>query len=78
MNARDKIFEQRSFDDETLHCPHCGWVGPGSDAHVAGFYGLSKFKEVQCPDCNEYLGNLSRDRSTREAQRGWDSQIGPI
>jgi hypothetical protein len=49
MNAKDKIYEQRTFDDEPLSCPHCGWRGTGLEAHIAGFYGLSKFKEVLVP-----------------------------
>jgi len=74
MDAKDKIYDQRTFDDEPLSCPHCGWNGTGLDAHVAGFYGLGKFKEVLCPMCNEYLGNLSRD----QGQSGLESQAGPV
>ena len=78
MDAKDKIYDQRTFDDEPLKCPHCGWNGIGSEAHIAGFYGLSKFKEVLCPNCNEYLGNLSRDHSYGQGGSGLDSQIGPL
>jgi predicted RNA-binding Zn-ribbon protein involved in translation (DUF1610 family) len=78
MDAKHKIYDQRTFDDEHLRCPHCGWSGTGSEAHIAGFYGLSKFKEVLCPNCSEYLGNLSRDHSSGRGGRGLDTQIGPI
>jgi hypothetical protein len=77
MDAKDKIYDQQTFDDESLTCPHCGWTGTGLEAHIAGFYGLSKFKEVLCPRCNEYLGNLSRDRSYGEGGNSPDSQTGP-
>jgi len=76
MDAKDKIYEPRTFDDESLNCPRCGWAGIGLEAHVAGFYGLSKFKEVLCPRCNEYLGNLPRDQSYRRGEGGPDSQMG--
>ena len=78
MNAKDKIYDQASFDDERLTCPKCGWDGTGDQAHVAGFYGIGKFKEVLCPQCNEYLGNLSRERLSPEGGSKLDSQIGPI
>jgi len=77
MNPKDKIYDQRTFDEEHLACPKCGWDGTGAEAHVAGFYGIGKFKEVLCPRCNEYLGNLSRDRSSEEGGSKLDSQIGP-
>ena len=77
MNAKDKIYDPRTFDDESLTCPHCGWKGTGMEAHVAGFYGLSKFKEVLCPNCSEYLGNLSRDRPNDKEENSFNSQSGP-
>ena len=77
MNAKDKIYDQRTFDEEHLICPKCGWNGVGSEAHVAGFYGIGKFKEVLCPQCNEYLGNLSREHSFGEGGTRFDSQIEP-
>jgi ribosomal protein S27AE len=76
MDAKDKIYDQRTFDEEHLTCPRCGWNGSGSEAHVAGFYGISKFKEVLCPKCSEYLGNLSRDQSLGSGDK-LESQIGP-
>ncbi|HET9825539.1 MAG TPA: hypothetical protein VFP87_09395 [Chitinophagaceae bacterium] len=75
MNPKEKIYDQRTFDDEHLICPRCGWDGDGAEAYVAGFYGISKFKEVLCPKCSEYLGNLSRERTFGEDRL--DSQIGP-
>jgi DNA-directed RNA polymerase subunit RPC12/RpoP len=75
MNAKEKIYAQNSFDDEHIKCPHCGWDGTGAETYVAGFYGISKYKEVLCPKCNEYLGNLSRERTFGDDRL--DSQIGP-
>ena len=77
MNAKDIIYQERTFDDEQLNCPKCGWNGTGDQAHVAGFYGIGKHKEVLCPNCNEYLGNILRENSSGE--RGQlDSQKGPV
>ena len=64
MDAKDIIYDPRTFDEEHLTCSHCGWNGTGDQAHIAGFYGIGKFKEVICPNCNEYLGNLSREGFT--------------
>ena len=77
MNAKDKIYHERTFDDEQLTCPKCGWNGTGDRAHVAGFYGIGKFKEVMCPSCHEYLGNILREQSNGESGR-LDSQIGEV
>lgn len=66
MERNDKIFDQRTFDDQPLVCPKCGWKGTGSDANIVGFYGIGKFKQVTCPQCDEHLGNLSRDQSFGE------------
>lgn len=75
MNPKEKIYNQHTFDEEHLICPHCGWDGKGTEAYVAGFYGISKYKEVLCPKCSEYLGNLSRERSFDDDRL--DTQIGP-
>jgi len=40
----------------------------GTDANVADFYGIGKFKEVTCPNCDEYLGSLPRDNSFESGQ----------
>ena len=77
MNARDKIYDPRTFEDERLNCPKCGWDGRGDETHVAGFYGIGKFKEILCPHCNEYLGNLLRNHTGGDAGL-LDSQLGPI
>jgi hypothetical protein len=29
MEANEKIFDQRTFDDQPLQCPKCGWKGKG-------------------------------------------------
>jgi ribosomal protein S27AE len=77
MNAKDKIYNERTFDDEKLTCPKCGWNGTGDQAHVAGFYGIGKFKEALCPHCSEYLGNILREQFNGENDR-LDSQTGPV
>ena len=68
METNEKIFDQRSFDEQSLSCPKCGWKGTGADAHVASFYGIGKFQQVSCPKCDEYLGNLSKDHFMGEGK----------
>ncbi len=52
---------QSSFDDQQLSCPKCQWKGTGADAVIIDFYGITKTKEVHCPDCDEKIGILVRD-----------------
>jgi hypothetical protein len=66
MEANEKIFDQRTFDEQPLSCPKCGWKGVGAEANIAAFYGIGKFQQVSCPNCDEYLGNLSKERSSGE------------
>ena len=66
MQANEIIFDPRTFDDQVLTCPKCGWKGEGIEAIIAGFYGLGKFKKVSCSKCDEYLGNLSNENSFGE------------
>jgi hypothetical protein len=66
MKANEQVFDQRTFDDQPLTCPKCGWTGTGADANIAEFYGIGKFKQVSCPKCDEYLGNLSKEKSFGE------------
>jgi hypothetical protein len=77
MKAKDIIYKEQTFDEEQLNCPNCGWNGQGDQAHVAGFYGIGKFKEVLCPNCSEYLGNILRENSNG-GSGSLDSQTGPI
>lgn len=63
MKAAEKVFDPGTFDERSFTCPSCGWTGKGEDTNVADFYGLSKYKQVSCPRCDEYLGNLSREAS---------------
>ena len=35
MEANEKIYDQRTFDDQPLNCPKCGWKGVGAEANVA-------------------------------------------
>ncbi|HUC82427.1 MAG TPA: hypothetical protein VMR70_16090 [Flavisolibacter sp.] len=49
-------FQQTGFNEQPLQCGKCGWQGTGHDAVVIDFYGVSKNKEVHCPDCDERLG----------------------
>lgn len=49
-------FLQTGFDEQPLRCGNCGWRGAGADAVLIDFYGVTKNKEVHCPQCDERLG----------------------
>lgn len=54
-------FAQSSFQDQPLQCSNCQWRGVGADAVVIDFYGVTKNKEVHCPECDETLGVVRQD-----------------
>jgi hypothetical protein len=68
MQTSERVFDKRTFDKEQLTCPKCGWNGPGAKATVIDFYGIGKMQQVTCPECDEYLGNLSRESSFTEGK----------
>ena len=63
MESNPRIFDARTFEEEQLVCPKCGWHGKGYDANVADFYGIGKYQQASCPKCDQVLGSISRDRS---------------
>lgn len=54
-------FTEDSLAKQSLTCPNCNWTGPGDDAVVIDFYGVTKTKEVHCPNCDEKLAILVKD-----------------
>lgn len=57
----DKAFSDRTFEDEPVRCPDCGWQGTGREAVVVDLYGVAKASEVHCPKCDQTLGQLKKD-----------------
>ena len=53
-----KVYNERGFDDEVINCGRCGWEGSGYDVNIVDLYGLSKIKEIHCPNCDSYLGGV--------------------
>ena len=53
-----KVYNERGFDDEIIKCGRCGWEGSGYDVNIIDLYGLSKVKEIHCPNCDSYLGGV--------------------
>ena len=66
MQPGEHIFDQRTFDDQSLKCIKCGWSGKGSEATINEEFGPGKFKQVTCPQCDEPMGKLSKDKSFGE------------
>ena len=58
-----KVYNERGFDDEIISCSRCGWEGSGYDANIIDLYGLTKVKEVHCPNCDSYLGGVQNAES---------------
>ena len=58
MQPGEHIFDQRTFDDQSLKCIKCGWAGKGSEATINEEFGPGKFKQVTCPQCDEPMVHL--------------------
>ncbi|HEX6193310.1 MAG TPA: hypothetical protein VFZ42_13135 [Chitinophagaceae bacterium] len=66
MQTNEHVFDQRTFQEETLQCTKCGWSGTGAEARINEDFGPAKFRQVSCPQCDEPLGKLSKDKSFGE------------
>jgi len=66
MQQNEQVFDRRTFDSQSLQCVKCGWTGKGSEARINEEVGTSKFKQVACPQCDEPIGKLSKDKSFGE------------
>jgi hypothetical protein len=53
-----KVYNERGFDEEVINCGRCGWEGNGYDVNIVDLYGLSRIKEIHCPNCDSYLGGV--------------------
>lgn len=69
-------YQERTFYDQTLHCPHCQWTGKGYDAVIIDFFGVVKNQEVHCPNCDETLGILIRNNTPGESANDLSFQTG--
>jgi hypothetical protein len=70
-------FVQGSFSEQPLQCSNCNWQGTGAEAIVIDFYGVTKNREVHCPQCDEPLGLLRQDNNSRgEDAAGTGFRIG--
>lgn len=60
-----RLYNEREFLDEVIHCSKCGWEGSGYDVNIIDFYGLAKVKEVHCPRCDSFLGGIEKAAGQR-------------
>lgn len=59
-------YDDKTFEEQDLQCTKCNWKGKGYDANVIDFFGVSKSKEVHCPNCDTTIGTVVRnDRGNR-------------
>lgn len=64
------VYSETSFDELTLTCPSCNWNGTGYGVNIIDFYGMSKLKEVRCPKCDQFLGNLENRHKKLKGELG--------
>lgn len=56
-------YTEGNLDEQTLHCPNCGWTGKGFNAVKVDFFGVVKDQEVHCPNCDTKLAILIRENN---------------
>lgn len=56
-----KVYLPNEFDEVSIKCPSCGWSGTGAETNIIDLYGVAKAKEVHCPNCDTFLGNLKKE-----------------
>jgi hypothetical protein len=70
-------FSNRDFEEQDLQCGNCNWQGKGYDANVIDFFGVSKSKEVHCPNCDVTIGIVTKTGGTPgESANGLSFQTG--
>lgn len=57
----DLVYSENSFDEQEISCSDCGWKGTGRDTNIVDLYGVSKLKEIHCPECDAYLAGLKNN-----------------
>lgn len=63
--AKYPIYNPQAFDQENVACPKCGWTGKGRDTLIIDLYGITKNREVHCPECDNYLGALPLENNPK-------------
>ena len=59
--ADANIYDLKLFYTQSITCPNCGWQGKGSEAIIIDMYGIGDVRQVTCPNCDNFLGNLPRE-----------------
>lgn len=54
-------YSSTTFEEQDLHCANCNWQGKGYNAVVIDFFGVTKSKEVHCPECDKTIGIVTTD-----------------
>jgi hypothetical protein len=71
------IYDLKVFPSQLITCPNCGWQGAGSDTIIIDLYGIGDVRQVNCPNCDNFLGSLPREAETKpETPDELSDQIG--
>ena len=71
------IYALPLFTTPSITCPNCGWQGTGSETIIIDMYGIGDVRQVNCPNCDSFLGSLPREKETKpETPDELSDQIG--
>lgn len=65
-------YSATNFEEQSLSCPKCGWKGTGYDAVVIDFFGVTKSKEVHCPQCDTTIAIVTNDKGDAPGESATD------
>jgi hypothetical protein len=54
------VYELKAFYTQSITCDSCGWNGTGADTIIIDMYGIGDTRQVNCPNCDNFLGNLPK------------------
>ena len=54
-------YRDSNYEDKVLQCSNCSWKGKAADAILIDFFGVSKNKELHCPNCDTTIAIITTD-----------------
>lgn len=71
-------YNENDFEEQHFFCPNCQWKGEGYDVVIIDFFGVSKSKEVHCPNCDTTIAIITKAENgdAGESAAGFSVQTG--
>lgn len=70
MEVRE--YNETNFEEQDLSCSNCHWKGKGYDAVIIDFFGVTKSKEVHCPNCDSTIAIITTAQDNEPGESAGD------